>query len=76
MGESHGSHHDHEVAVVGGTAEQVWGHTREMALGEGAGREDVEDKPSLQEEKQGGRDGTEVIKEGGSSVVVLMSQWP
>ena len=34
MGESHGSHHDHEVAVVGGTAEQVW---REIALGEGAG---------------------------------------
>ena len=38
VGESHGSHHDHEVAVIGGTAEQVWGHTRETALGEGTGR--------------------------------------
>ena len=36
--------HDHEVIVVGSTAEQVWGHTREMALGEGAGEGD---KPSL-----------------------------
>ena len=75
MGESHGSHYDHEVTVVGGTAEQVWGHTREMALGEGAGREDVEDKPSLGRGREGEMR-TEVIQEGGSSVVVLMSQWP
>ena len=54
VSESHGSHHDHEVAVIRGTAEQVGGHAREMALGEGAGREDVEDKPSL--EKRGEED--------------------
>ena len=36
--------HNHELAVVGDTAEQVWGYTRETALGEGAGEDD---KPSL-----------------------------
>ena len=59
VSESHGSHHDHEVAVIGGTAEQVGRHAREMPLGEGAGREDVEDKPSLEREERRTHDSTE-----------------
>ena len=50
VSELHGGHYDHKVAVIGGAAEQVGGHTGEVALGEGAGREDVEDKPGLEEE--------------------------
>ena len=50
VSESHGGHYDHEVAVIGGAAEQVGSHAGEVALGEGAGREDVEDKHRLEEE--------------------------
>ena len=49
LSESHGGHHDHEMAVIGGAAEQVGSHAGEVALGKGAGREDVEDKPGLEE---------------------------
>ena len=48
---SHGSNHDHEMTVVRSTAEQVRGDAGQVSLGEGAGREDVKYKASLQGER-------------------------